>query len=472
MNMQNKLRQPLEIWHDSIKDWRRWFVKLLPLSIIMSIAFALINGVFPIMAVMTLHRVYDVIGLASLCVFLSIFSLFIGVAIGITYQKNASLKQACILSCKKIIPVFLIYAMGALIFISVYQLINVQYLMFSIGTIIKTKNISDFWGFYIGVVTFAFGSIFLMPSALLMPLRVFIDHDTAVLTFVNSIKLVWANWWRTFIILLPAALFYYGCLATWRFPVFIVLPVIFFPLIVSLLVNQYNDLKLRKQQNPKQAVTFALFGEWFVYTLLFVLIFWFCMTNLQSILIVILNLFGAHNFHYVLDILHFMFAIIILFAPALSLVMILKSRRYSLNIKNKNVFILRSFILLFFVFMYFVNNVLPFIFSRAYSYQFQHQQKIYLNWYHHADILSKIFQSVHLVAAPISFLALGALFLRIKAARWVLLFSVVISVIFHWLTGIFAVLSPTDLFFAVISLGLLCLIIVLTFKLPKLFDQK
>jgi hypothetical protein len=72
--------------------------------------------------------------------------------------------------------------------------------------------------------------------------------------FKVSIQLVWGNWWRTFVVFFPVALIglAQSHIFSFTLPHYIVasvLWILFYPYLVSLMLVQFNDLKLRHQAN-------------------------------------------------------------------------------------------------------------------------------------------------------------------------------------------------------------------------------
>lgn len=116
-----------------------------------------------------------------------------------------------------------------------------------------------------GLVALILPGIFLSVALFFyMPLILFNDN-TAWESIKNSIKLVWGDWWRTFlvitfplIILVLVSVFLGEILGEDNFLVDVIVDLVIMPFFIpffnALILVQFNDLKLRKAQGVKQII--------------------------------------------------------------------------------------------------------------------------------------------------------------------------------------------------------------------------
>jgi len=115
---------------------------------------------------------------------------------------------------------------------------------------------------FLGLMLFILPGIFIAYLIMFAIPLVVCDHYSVFPALWQSIKLVWGKWWRTFIILLPVMIFFYGIyevlLAGFDFHFLSFLPTagitvssiflfLFNSIIYATILVQWNDLKLRKK---------------------------------------------------------------------------------------------------------------------------------------------------------------------------------------------------------------------------------
>ena len=122
--------------------------------------------------------------------------------------------------------------------------------------------------YFIGIIAFVLPGIFLfILFAMVQPLILFDDHGI-IDSIKGSVKLVWKNWWRTFVAIFPILLigiwisFFTNYAIEHRilyiFLINSITGVLLYPFFYACMIIIFNDLKIRKKEAPIAIKTKAI----------------------------------------------------------------------------------------------------------------------------------------------------------------------------------------------------------------------